>query len=385
MRICLINSFFPPWRGGAETYTYNLARHMVRRGQEVEVFCAAPPLRSGSSVIDGIRVNRLQVNGWLYGTPITLGLPLGLMNVEADIFHAGFPSPYNAFLVSLVSRLRKKPSVLTWHNDLPGITKAAGLLVRLHDSFVLPTYIGQYSRIIATTEEYAKRSPILRRWRRKMCVVPNGVDCERFSPEVDGRAIRDGLALGDRPRAVFIGALTRWHTYKGLDTLLRAFSHLVRTVPDAALLVVGEGELRSRYERMAIDLGVRRDVFFAGDVDDSDLPRYYAASDFLVLPSKDRSEGFGLTILEANACGRPAIGSNVGGIPSVITHGDNGLLVPPCDPSSLCEAMRHLSMNVEERLRMGRNARRFAEKHDWSTVAAETQSVYQKVLTDLNK
>jgi len=351
----------------------------------VEVFCAAPPLSSGSSVIDGIRVNRLRVSRWLYGTPITPNLLLGLTSVEADIFHAGFPSPHNAFLVSLVSRLRKKPSVLTWHNDLPGVTRTAGLLVLLHDSFVLPTYIAQYSKIVATTEEYAEKSPILRRWRRKVCIVPNGVDCERFSPEVDGRPVRDALVLGDRPTAIFIGALTRWHTYKGLDILLRAFSHLIRTVQEAALMVIGDGELKSRYEKMAVDLGVRRDVFFVGDVDDSDLPSYCAASDFLVLPSKDRSEGFGLTILEANACGRPAIGSRVGGVPSVIANGHSGLLVPPYDPSSLCEAMRHLSMNVEERLRMGRNARRFAEKHDWSTVAAETESVYQKALTHLSK
>ena len=65
---------------------------------------------------------------------------------------------------------------------------------------------------------------------------------------------------------------------------------------------------------------------------------------------------------------------------SVITHGYNGLLVPSCDPLSLCEAMRHLSIDVEERLRMERNARRFAEKHDWSVVAAETEQIYQRVL-----
>jgi len=65
---------------------------------------------------------------------------------------------------------------------------------------------------------------------------------------------------------------------------------------------------------MAIDLGMLPDVFFVGDVDDSDLPRYCAASDFLVLPSKDRSDGFGLTILEANACGRPAIGEGGWGV-----------------------------------------------------------------------
>jgi len=382
LRICLVNSFFPPWRGGAETYTYNLAKELVVRGHDLKVFCAAPPSRPGLYVIDRVRVSRLPVAGWLYGTPITPSLALELRDVDVDLLHAGFPSPYNAFLVSLVSRLTRIPSVLTWHNDLPAVTRTAGLLVRLHDSLVLPTYIARYGKIISTTDRYAKESPTLARWRQKVRIVPNGVDCDRFNPNVDGESVRAALALGDRPTIIFIGALTRWHAYKGLDVLLTAFSLLVRTLPSAALVVVGDGESKPEYERMATDLGVRKDLFFVGDVDDSDLPRYCAASDFLVLPSKDRSEGFGLTILEANACGRPAIGSRIGGIPSVITHGYNGLLVRPCDPLKLCEAMRYMLENAEERLRMGRNGRRFAEKRDWSTVSAETERIYEEVLSE---
>jgi len=381
MRICLVNSFFPPWRGGAETYTYNLARHLVALGHDIRVFCAAPPRRPGEYFVDGVHLSRLPVATWIYGTPITLDLPLALMKVDADLLHVGFPSPYNAFHVSLVSKLRGIPAVLTWHNDLPAVTSTAGLLVRLHDSFVLPAYIGRYSSIISTTETYARESPILARWRSKVRIVPNGVDSRRFSPEVDGKPVRTKLALENRPIILFIGALTRWHSYKGLDILLKAFSLLVKTFPDAALVVIGDGGSKPTYERMAIDLGVRRSVLFLGDVEDPHLPAFCAASDFLVLPSKDRSEGFGLTILEENACGRPAIGSKVGGIPAVISHGQNGLLVPPCDPLKLCDAMRYLLENVEERFQMGRRARRFAEQHDWSVVARETESIYKDILT----
>jgi len=380
MQICLVNSFFPPWRGGAETYTYNLARHLVAQGHNVEVFCAAPPRRPGEYSVDGVCVNRLPVDAWIYGTPITLSLMQALMKVDVDLLHVGFPSPYNAFYVSVVSRLRGIPAVLTWHNDLPAVTSTAGLLVRLHDSLVLPAYVGRYRSIISTTETYARESPVLAKWRSRVRIVPNGVDSGRFSPEVDGKPVRTKFALGDRPIILFIGALTTWHSYKGLDILLRAFSILLKTFPDVALLVVGGGELKPKYERIASDLGVRCDVFFLGDVEDRHLPAFCAASDFLVLPSKDRSEGFGLTILEENACGRPAIGSRVGGIPAVISHGYNGLLVPPCDPLKLCEAMRYLVENVEERLRMGLNARRFAEERDWSIVARETEKIYEAVL-----
>jgi glycosyltransferase involved in cell wall biosynthesis len=106
---------------------------------------------------------------------------------------------------------------------------------------------------------------------------------------------------------LFVGALTRWHTYKGLDVLIRAVSLLKAESFRVRLLIVGGGELVSKYIQLSVNLRIRDQVVFAGDVSDEDLPTYYAASDSLVLPSTDRCEGFGLVILEANATGKPLV------------------------------------------------------------------------------
>src|SRR5208282_2598027 len=98
---------------------------------------------------------------------------------------------------------------------------------------------------------------------------------------------------------------------------------------------VGDGDLRQQYESLARKFGLGNIVIFAGNVSDEELAKYYAASDLVVVPSIDMSEGFGLTLLEANASGRPCVASDTGGIPEVIRDGFNGFLVPPKDPVSL--------------------------------------------------
>jgi len=305
-------------------------------------------------------------------------LPAKLLRTEADLIHAGFPSPYNAFSAALVSRLTGTPSVLTWHNDLPSVTTTARLLVNTHDRLVLPIYIRSFKRIISTSRKYAGSSRILKKHDKKVRIVPNGVDCEKFRPDLTPNPIRE--RLGDTKIILFVGALSRWHSYKGLDVLINAFSSASTLRQDMILLVVGDGTLKPAYQKLASKLRLADSALFAGNVSDENLPSYYAASDMLILPSKDRSEGFGLTILEANACGKPAIGSNVGGIPDVIHHGHNGLLVPPNNPEALSAAIIRLVENDSLRNGMGRNGRRLAEEHDWSRVAEATERVYHEAL-----
>ena len=378
MRVCLVNSFFPPWRGGAETYTYNLAKQLVKRKHDVQVFCAAPPRQPGSYNAEGIQLNALHVKTWLYGTPITTKLPWKLLIADADLIHAGFPSPYNAFSASLASWLKRTPSILTWHNDLPPVTATARLLVGMHDRLVLPTYIRTFKRIISTSRSYAESSRILREYAEKVRIVLNGVDGEKFHPNLKPNPIRQ--RLGDAKIILFVGSLSKWHSYKGLDVLINAFASANKLRRGIALLVVGDGSLKPTYQKLASELHLADKVVFAGNVSDEDLPSYYAASDLLVLPSKDRSEGFGLTILEANACAKPVIGSNVGGIPDVIHHEYNGLLVPPNSPEALSTAIIRLVENDSLRSEMGRNGRRFAEEHSWSEVAEATERIYLEAL-----
>ncbi|MEM4251217.1 MAG: glycosyltransferase family 4 protein [Candidatus Bathyarchaeia archaeon] len=378
MKIHIVNTFYPPWRGGAETYTRSLAENLARLGHEVNVTAAHPPTAPGRYLYGRVTVTRLRSVGMFYGVPLTPRLIQDLVGTDADILHVNFPNPYNAAVGALASRIRGVPAVLTWHNDLPPVTRSAGLIVQVHDGLIAPLYLDWYDAIITTTNIYAKDSKILKRYRRKIHTIMNGVDCERFRPGIYTGDLRSELGLEDSKTVLFVGALTRWHRYKGLDDLLLAFRSLDRS--DVRLLVVGGGELKQAYERMAQNLQIRDRVIFAGEVPDALLPKYYALSDILVLPSKDRSEGFGLTILEANASGIPAVASAVGGIPGILIDGENGVLVPPRDPEKLSEAIRRLVVDDDYRAALGRRARELALKHDWGKVASDTEKLYLEVI-----
>jgi len=378
MKIALVNSFFPPWRGGAETYAYNLASALSAMGHEITVLCTNPPLPPGISQVGGIIVKRRRLIGRIYGTPIMPSILRDLFNLDADVFHSNFPSPYIAFAVALASRVRRIPAVLTWHNDLPPVTSFANALISAHDNIFLPRYIRAYRRVVATSEIYAKESRILPAFGRLVTVIPNGVDCVRFHPAPKPTTI-PGTRTGDAFTLLFVGALTKWHSYKGLDVLLRAMKVAVDEKKGIRLLVVGDGELLCEYRALASTLGLSAQVAFLGNVPDDKLPQYYAVADATVLPSKDRSEGFGLAILEANATGKPVIASNVGGIPSVITDGYNGLLVPPKDASKLAKAILWLSQNPDAITKMGLNGRKVAENHSWTKTASLTEQLYREI------
>ena len=380
MKVCLVNSFYPPYIGGAETYVSSLGRSLAELGHDVIVYCADRPSSTGVASDGRVKVVRMNTPLAFYGTPVSL-FPSSFMAGDYDVIHCNFPNPYFAAVSASVAKTRGVPAVLTWHNDLPAVTRAASVLVNLN-TIASVAYLAPYSRIIATTGIYARTSKILRRHARKVTVIPNGVDTARFNPQVDSEGLKEMYHLRGYKTLIFVGALTTWHTYKGLEELLQAFSMVEKSCDRLKLLVVGGGNLLGYYQRLARGLDVDDRVAFTGRVDDETLPGCYAASDFAVLPSRDSSEGFALSLLEAMASGKAVIGSEVGGIPEVIDDWKNGILVRPRDPKALANAIHALYMDDELRQRMGIAGREFAESHDWKVFAKEASSLYQEIRCD---
>jgi len=312
-----------------------------------------------------------------YGTPVVI-FPPSILARKFDVIHASFPSPYLAAVSAYLSLLKKNASVLTWHNDLPKVTSGAGILVKTHER-LSPVYLQYYDRIIATTQSYAASSSILTRHENKVRIVRNGVDTDRFNPMIDGEGVRSRYGITQNRVALFVGALTTFHAYKGVDILIRSFQHVSHSCPDARLLIVGGGNLLSNYKKIAVELGINDRVIFAGYIPDNALPQFYAACDITVLPSKDASEGFGLVLLEAMATGKPVVGSRVGGIPDVISDELTGLMVPPNSEGDLSEAIISLFNDAEKRKRMGVAAREFADSISWYNVAKRVESVYKEI------
>ena len=215
----------------------------------------------------------------------------------------------------------------------------------------------------------------------QLALVPCGVDVEKFRA-VDRREARKELSLAEKPTVVYVGRLV---PRKGVDTIIEAFALLPEEL-DAQLVVVGgepgvyESPEIKRLSALASKLGVEERVVFTGSRPQRDLYRYYGAADVSV--TVPHYEPFGMTPLEAMACGTPVIGSRVGGIKTSVADGKTGFLVPPKNAETLANRLLRLLSDENLRTRMGRAARRRIEEHyTWERIAALAAAAFSEVAT----
>jgi D-inositol-3-phosphate glycosyltransferase len=215
--------------------------------------------------------------------------------------------------------------------------------------------------------------------RSRLALVPCGVDTRAFRP-VDRREARSELGLPEGPMVAYVGRLV---PRKGVDTLIEAFALLSRRL-DARLVIVGgepgdEGSAEvARLSALARNLKVKKRVIFTGSRPQQDLYRYYGAAD--AAATVPHYEPFGMTPLEAMACGVPVVGSRVGGIKTSVLEGETGYLVPPKDPKALADRLLRLLTDGALRERMGLAGRRRMEEHyTWERIATLAAATFSEV------
>ncbi len=203
-------------------------------------------------------------------------------------------------------------------------------------------------------------------------VVPLGADHEFFRPGLDTTAIRQRYGLGQGRWLLSVARLTR---HKGIDTALRALSLLSREHPDLGYAVVGSGEEREALEAEARELGVADRVRFLTEVPDRDLPGLYNAAEIYLGVSRlmeQRVEGFGISLVEASACGVPVVAGKSGGIPEAVRDGETGVLADAEEPEAVAAALRRLLADPARRRRLGEAGRRAVEQYyNWDRVTAD--------------
>src|SRR5581483_11922267 len=197
-------------------------------------------------------------------------------------------------------------------------------------------------------------------------LIPNGIDTARFAAAEPFPWANDGV-----PRILFVGRYNE--PRKGFKHLLRALPLVRQQFPDARLVVVGTGK-PERFEGLFERYGVRG-VEFVGFVPFDELPRYYASCDVFCAPSIGR-ESFGIVLLEAMAAGRPVVAGNIPGYASVLSHGREGLLVPPKDPQALALALVRVLADRVLRREFAAAGVVTAERYAWPQIARRVLDSY---------
>ena len=375
MRIVQTPARFYPFIGGVENYVYNLSKELVKLGQEVQIICAREPEAQEKESREGIEIKRLPYIGKVANTNITPTLPFALIQQDFDLIHTHLPTPWSADWSALLSMAKNKPLVLTYHNDIVG-RGFAGEIAGLYNFTCLTLLLKTASKIIITQPNYAK-SIYLKSHKNKLKVLPNGVDIDRFRPIGSQRKDIKGNKV-----LFFLGLLDRFHRYKGLDYLLEALVIVKKQVPDVELVVGGAGELLSYYQDMAMSLGLWENVAFLGFVPDEKLAEYYNRCNAFVLPSiSSEQEGFGIVLLEAMACERPVISTDIVGVAEDVRRVDAGRIVRTKDIDALAQAILEILRDQELAGEMGRRGRRLVEeKYDWKKIGGDMLEIYGELL-----
>jgi phosphatidyl-myo-inositol dimannoside synthase len=349
-RTLVVTNDFPPRVGGVQRYVHDLVRHLP--ADRVSVLAPTWPEWEAFDQVQPFPVYRFEAKR-LSPSPDVLRRVRALIRdtgSEAVLFGHGLP------LAMMGPRLAADPgmpyAVLThgaevWAAGLPGPTAALSYACsRALTVFAVSSYTAARVR-----PALPDRVPLV--------VLPPGVDTDRFRPDISGHRIRKRFELGKAPVAVCVSRLV---TRKGQDVLIRGWRQVLRRVPEARLLLIGDGPSQMRLETLAAERGITSSVTFAGEVAEEELPECYAAGDVFVMPCRSRKgglevEGFGIVFLEAAATGLPVVAGDSGGAAEAVEDGETGLVVDGRDVAAVATAVADLLEDPARAATMGKAGR----------------------------
>lgn len=367
MRILQVGKYYPPYKGGMETALRHICEALVAKGHAVRAVVAGGGLRTIREPLggqDGALIRAATWGAW-NSQPLTVSLAAVLRREIADfapdVVHLHLPNPAACAAWAWIGPRRRPPAAVWYHADITRQRFGGRVLQPL-----LGHCLASAAGICVSTATLARTSPVLRPWQAKVQVIPFGIDPRPFAaiPPAAGGPF------------LFIGRLVR---YKGLLTVIDA----VGRVPAAQLAIVGTGPLAAAAARRIAARGWADRITMLGEVRDADLPALLARSRALVLPSLDRSETFGLCLLEAMAAGRPVITSALdSGIQEVNEPGVTGWTAPPGDVEAWTRVLAEVLADPAEAAARGRAGRRLADqRYDRARLAADLEAWYEVLVS----
>jgi len=376
MKIALVSPYDFAYPGGVTNHISSLEYYLTRMGHEVKVIAPASkavttfgdrfiPIGRPRSIPTSGSIVRVTISPWLSSR-----IKAVLDKESFDIIH--LHEPLMPMLCTTVLRLSQTTNIGTFHAfaGRPSYSFAKPLAIRF-----LRKWFRKLDGKIAVSKPAMEF--VNKHLPGDYTIIPNGVDLAHFSPDVPPI---DEFCDG-KLNILFTGRLEK---RKGANYLLKAYQRVKEEIPDSRLIIVGPGtRLRNKYEKHVKRHGLK-DVVFIGYASYDDLPRYYKTADIFCAPATGR-ESFGIVLLEAMAIGKPIVASNIEGYASLLTHGAEGLLVPPKDKEALAQALISLMTDESLRQQMGATGILKAKEYDWKYLTQRILDYYISILSQSPK
>lgn len=282
-----------------------------------------------------------------------------IAEIRPDIVHAHYASSYG-FIGAMVNFHPFYISV--WGSDVFRFPKYSFL-----HKFIFKFSISRADRIFSTSK--IMKTEIEKYTSKNIFVIPFGIDVERF------KFISEQKDLNDD--SIVIGTIKTLEKRYGIEFLIRAFAIFKKKNLEKKikLLICGKGTLLDELTKLTVELGVQENTIFTGYINHNEVQFYHNKLDIYIAPSLE--ESFGVAVLEASACNKPVVVSNVGGLPEVVDHGVTGFIVEPSNPVHLAEAIEKLIMDPDLRNKMGRMGRaKVIREYDWNKCVSDMVEHY---------
>ena len=296
---------------------------------------------------------------------------------------------YLSFLKVAKILRREKPDVIHTHNTQPFVDGTIGALMSGVKTIIHTDHARNFPdkrrymygewlmshfayKVVGVSEHTSKNLIKYEKIsRKKILIIPNGIDGNRFSININKQAKRKELGVhGSGP---IIGLGVRLTEGKGINYLLQAMPDIIKKFTDITLVIAGDGPAADKLKKQTVELGITRNVLFLGPR--LDIPELLKVFDIYVLPSL--SEGLPMVLLEAMAAGCPIVATNVGGIPTLIKHGDNGSMVEPKNPEALASEIIKLLSSQELRSQYSKKAlETFQENYSADIMTRKYEQLY---------
>jgi glycosyltransferase involved in cell wall biosynthesis len=375
VNILHLGKFYPPSVGGIENVTEGLAVAAIARFCNVTVVCFGDGERLVKEVLDGVEVIRAPVMGTIKSQPLSLIYIFSIAkNIgSADIVHLHVPNMLAVVCTLLVPK--KSKLLVHWHSDVIG-KGLLGLLFKPFEDFMLR----RADRVVSTSLNYRDASYQLSRYNAKVRVVPLGICDPLENGELDYGSLPLDIEEKIRGRKVVL-SVGRLVEYKGFDILIEAARYMR---DDAVIFIVGSGSLHASLDSQIKLHSLEHKVFLLGRLENAELRKLFRKACLFCLGSNERSEAFGVVLVEAMAFGLPVIATKIpgSGVSWVNEEGVSGYNVPINDPTALAASCNRILDSELERDLLSKGARqRFLECFTSAVTDELFMSIYEELVS----
>jgi len=380
MRIAHLVCRFPPYIGGMGQVAFEQVNRLANQGHQVTVFTLQQKSKLNLSKYNFKIKYLLSFPRWGNGG-FCPQLFWQLRNFDIIQLHYPFFGAQEILWLAKKLKLTQAKLVIFYHMDatfesyLLKALSLKSLLIRAN----LFKIAGQICCASLDYVQHSKTKKIYQRYQDKFAEIPFGSNQSPGSVKLDKLTqLKSNLKLDSKNKVIlFVGGLDSAHYFKGVLVLINSLYKLKDT--NIKLIIVGAGNLRSKYEQQVGKLDMIKQVVFTGYINSNKLPYYYALADVVVLPSTTPAEAFGLVLVEAKAFAKPVIGSDLPGVRDVV--GKGGLIVKPGDSDDLADKLEQILSNQTLAEKFSKSAQQeVSEKYNWDKHIAKLIQIYKKIL-----